>query len=217
MEGLVLEKRGIIWTALLLIIIGILVIPASREVFESLTESYPYIMGFIKFTILATMGEILSLRIKNRRWKRPTGVVYRAIIWGFLGIWITMVFSLFNSGVASLQTSGMLPGEAGGLSLAFQTSLFMNIIFAPTMMGFHRITDTYVDKYARGKRNIKLNGVVKDIDWEGFVTFVLLKTIPFFWIPAHTIVFLMPDVYRIIAAAFLSIALGGILAFAAAK
>ena len=217
MEGLVLEKRGIIWTALLLIIIGILVIPASREVFESLTESYPYIMGFIKFAILATMGEILSLRIKNRRWKRPTGVVYRAIIWGFLGIWITMVFSLFNSGVASLQAGGMLPGEAGGLSLAFQTSLFMNIIFAPTMMGFHRITDTYVDKYARGKRNIKLNGVVRDIDWEGFITFVLLKTIPFFWIPAHTIVFLMPDVYRIIAAAFLSIALGGILAFAAAK
>ena len=212
-----MEKRGIIWTALLLIIIGILVIPASREVFESLTESYPYIMGFIKFAILATMGEILSLRIKNRKWKRPTGVVYRAIIWGFLGIWITMVFSLFNSGVASLQAGGMLPGEAGGLSLAFQTSLFMNIIFAPTMMGFHRITDTYVDKYARGKRNIKLNGVVRDIDWEGFITFVLLKTIPFFWIPAHTIVFLMPDVYRIIAAAFLSIALGGILAFAAAK
>ena len=217
MEGLVLEKRGIIWTALLLIIIGILVIPASRGVFESLTESYPYVMGFIKFAILATMGEILSLRIKNRRWKRPTGVVYRAIIWGFLGIWITMVFSLFNSGVASLQAGGMLPGEAGGLSLAFQTSLFMNIIFAPTMMGFHRITDTYVDKYARGIRNIKLNGVVRDIDWEGFITFVLLKTIPFFWIPAHTIVFLMPDVYRIIAAAFLSIALGGILAFAAAK
>ena len=212
-----MEKRGIIWTALLLIIIGILVIPASRGVFESLTESYPYVMGFIKFAILATMGEILSLRIKNRRWKRPTGVVYRAIIWGFLGIWITMVFSLFNSGVASLQAGGMLPGEASGLSLAFQTSLFMNIIFAPTMMGFHRITDTYVDKYARGKRNIKLNGVVRDIDWEGFVSFVLLKTIPFFWIPAHTIVFLMPDVYRIIAAAFLSIALGGILAFAAAK
>ena len=212
-----MQKRGIIWTGLLFIIIAILVIPASREVFESLTDSYPYIMGFIKFTILATMGEILSLRIKNRQWKRPTGVVYRALIWGFLGIWITMVFSLFNSGVASLQTSGMLPGDPNGLSLAFQTSLFMNMIFAPTMMGFHRITDTYVDKYARGKRNIKLNGVVRDIDWEGFVTFVLLKTIPLFWIPAHTIVFLMPDVYRIIAAAFLSIALGGILAFAAAK
>ena len=212
-----MQKRGIIWTALLIVIIGILVVPASREVFESLTASYPYIMGFIKFTILATMGEILSLRIKNRRWKRPTGVVYRAIIWGFLGIWITMVFSLFNSGVASLQTNGMLPGDPGGLSLAFQTSLFMNIIFAPTMMGFHRITDTYVDKYANGIKNIKPGEVIRDIDWEGFVTFVLLKTIPFFWIPAHTIVFMMPDVYRIIAAAFLSMALGGILAFAAAK
>ena len=212
-----MQKRGIIWTLLLIIIIGILIIPASRAVFERLTESFPYIMGFIKFTILATMGEILSLRIKNKRWKRPTGVIYRALIWGFLGIWITMVFSLFNSGVASLQTSGMLPGDASGLSLAFQTSLFMNLIFAPTMMGFHRITDTYIDKYSKGRRNIKLTSVINDINWESFISFVLLKTIPFFWIPAHTIVFMMPDVYRIISAAFLSMALGGILAFAAAK
>ena len=212
-----MQKRGIIWTGLLFFIIAILVIPASRAVFESLTASYPYIMGFIKFTILATMGEILSLRIKNRKWKRPTGVVYRALIWGFLGIWITMVFGLFNSGVASLQASGMLPGDASGLSLAFQTSLFMNIIFAPTMMGFHRITDTYVDKYSKGRRNIQLSNVINEIDWDSFISFVLLKTIPLFWIPAHTIVFLMPDVYRIIAAAFLSMALGGILAFAAAK
>lgn len=212
-----MQKRGIIWTLLLFIIIGILIIPASRTVFERLTASFPYIMGFIKFAVLATMGEILSLRIKNRKWKRPTGVIYRALIWGFLGVWITMVFGLFNSGVASLQTSGMLPGEPGGLSLAFQTSLFMNLIFAPTMMGFHRITDTYIDKFSKGRKNIKLNGVIRDIDWESFISFVLLKTIPFFWIPAHTIVFMMPDLYRIIAAAFLSMALGGILAFAAAE
>jgi len=48
----------------------------------------------------------------------------------------------------------------------------------------------------------------------GFCDFVLLKTIPLFWIPAHTAVFLLPAEFRVVAAAFLSVALGGILAFA---
>jgi uncharacterized membrane protein YraQ (UPF0718 family) len=38
-----------------------------------------------------------------------------------------------------------------------------------------------------------------------------------FWIPVHTLVFLLPAVYRVIAAALLSIALGVILAFANTK
>jgi hypothetical protein len=41
-----------------------------------------------------------------------------------------------------------------------------------------------------------------------------MKTIPLFWIPAHTITFSLPPEYRVLMASFLSIALGGILAFA---
>jgi hypothetical protein len=59
--------------------------------------------------------------------------------------------------------------------------------------------------------------VTSRIDWNGFVSFVVVKTIPFFWIPAHTITFLLPPEFRIIAAAFLSIALGIILSFAKKK
>lgn len=62
--------------------------------------------------------------------------------------------------------------------------------------------------------HVKLSEVVKTIDWYGFIRFVVLKTIPFFWIPAHTVTFLLPAEYRVLAAAFLSIALGGILASA---
>ena len=40
------------------------------------------------------------------------------------------------------------------------------------------------------------------------------KTIPCFWIPAHTITFLLPENYRILSAGFLSIALGLILTLA---
>jgi len=62
-----------------------------------------------------------------------------------------------------------------------------------------------------------LSDVVKRIDWDGFISFVLVKTIPIFWIPAHTITFLLPSEYRVLWAAFLSIALGAILAFAKKK
>lgn len=41
-----------------------------------------------------------------------------------------------------------------------------------------------------------------------------LKTCPYFWIPAHTIVFLLPNQYRVLVSAFLSIALGLLLAIA---
>jgi hypothetical protein len=47
--------------------------------------------------------------------------------------------------------------------------------------------------------------------------FVLKKTIPFFWIPAHTITFLMPADFRVLFAALLGIVLGVILAVANMK
>ncbi len=93
-------------------------------------------------------------------------------------------------------------------------------LFAPTFMAAHRITDTLIDlgngKMA-GISKISLAEIVKKIDWYSFVAFVVRKTIPFFWIPAHTVTFLLPPEYRVLAAAFLSLALGGILAFAKRK
>jgi hypothetical protein len=44
--------------------------------------------------------------------------------------------------------------------------------------------------------------------------FVFKKTIPFFWIPAHTITFLLPPDVQVLFAALLGIALGTILAVA---
>jgi len=43
---------------------------------------------------------------------------------------------------------------------------------------------------------------------------VFKKTIPLFWIPAHTITFLLNPDYQVLFAAFLSIVLGAILAVA---
>ncbi|KGB23060.1 hypothetical protein AtDm6_1929 [Acetobacter tropicalis] len=36
----------------------------------------------------------------------------------------------------------------------------------------------------------------------------------FFWTPAHTITFLLPNIWRVVFAAYLSVALGAILSFA---
>ncbi len=212
-----MKKGDIIWSIFLAIIVLFLLVPGTREIFKDLTASYPYLMGFIKFSILATMGELLSIRIVNKKWKRPTGLFYRVVIWGFLGVVIVLVFDLFNSGVAAAQSKNLLPGESSKFMLAFLTSALMNMIFAPTMMAFHRISDTYIEKKHNINRKINLEKVVSSINWGDFVSFVILKTIPFFWIPAHTIVFLLPDVYRIITAAFLSMALGAILAFATTR
>lgn len=214
----VLKKGDLIWSAILIFIISFLVLSNFRELFKEMTRAYPYIMGFIKFAILATMGELLVLRLVNGRWKIVNGIFYKVIIWGFLGIGITLIFELFNSGVAVAEKKGMLPGNADGFTLAFLTSLLMNITFAPTMMAFHRITNTYIDLiYQKKNDQLNIRYVVNSIDWGEFVSFVVLKTIPLFWIPVHTIVFLLPNVYRVISAAFLSMALGVLLTFAGKK
>ena len=87
-------------------------------------------------------------------------------------------------------------------------------------MAFHRITDTYIE-LGHGNFNeikkVKLKEVVNNIDWYGYLSFVVLKTIPIFWIPAHTITFLLPSQYRVLVAAILSMVLGAILALSKPK
>jgi len=189
--------------------------PFTRDTFIKLTTENPYMGGFVKFFILATMGELLAIRISTGSWKVPTGVIYRAVIWGFLGMAITLFFAIFQNGVQAVMSKGMLPGKDSKLAFAFFTSAATNMTFGPVMMALHRVTDTYIDiKYESPGKKIDLNSVINRIDWNGFISFVVLKTIPIFWIPAHTITFSLPSEYRIMAAALLSIALGVILAFA---
>ncbi|MFZ5351533.1 MAG: hypothetical protein ACOZCL_02280 [Bacillota bacterium] len=219
-----MKKFDFLWITVLLVIAAILIVDSTRAAFLAATKAHPYLMGFIKVAILATMGELLALRIVSGEWKKPAGLVYRIIIWGFLGVTFVLVFVIFNGGTAASISSGLLPAienETGAMVLlAFFTSAFMNLIFAPTFMAFHRITDTYIDM-GNGKMSeimkIKLKDVVSRIDWNGFISFVVCRTIPIFWIPAHTITFILPSEYRVLMASFLSIAMGGILAFAKRK
>jgi hypothetical protein len=59
-----------------------------------------------------------------------------------------------------------------------------------------------------------LEDMVNSVDWYTLVSFSWLKTCLLIWIPLHTAVFLLPDAYRVLASAFLSILLGVIIALA---
>lgn len=213
-----MKKGDFLWGLLLLLWIVVLVVPTLREGFIAITEAYPYPGGFIKFAILATMGDLLGARVLKGEWIIPKGIIYRFLIWGIIGLMVTLVFTVYMGGAAAAQAAGKLPFEGSKLGVAFLGSTIMNLTFGPMMMAFHRFTDLYIDaKYEKKGRRVTINELVGKNDWYSLVGFSWLKTCPFFWIPAHTIVFLLPEEYRVIASAFLSIALGLLMAISKKK
>ena len=215
-----MKLKDFLWALVLVLLGAFLAIPQTREIFESLTLEHPYLMGFIKVSILATMGELLASRITKGEFIKPIGVFWKFIVWGFFGIAFAVVFKIFGAGTVAAADKGLLPiwenATVNKVSIAFLTSFFMNTAFAPTFMAFHRIMDTFIE-LGEGKLHkilkVSLVDVCKEVDWHGYISFVVVKTIPFFWIPAHTITFMLPEQYRVLMAAVLSIALGAILAY----
>lgn len=212
-----LKKGDFIWISVLAAIVAFLIVPDTHEIFIIQTKAHPYIIGFIKFFILASMGDLLGIRISKGRWEKPTGFIYRSIIWGFIGMAITLVFVINDVGITRALEVGLLPGNGNKLAFAFFVSLITNLTFGPAMMAFHRFTDTYIDLTYSKRKRPQISEVIDNMNFNNFIFFVIGKTIPFFWIPAHTITFLLPPVYRVLMAAFLGIALGCILSFSKRK
>lgn len=199
---------------------AVLIIPQSREVFEDLSANHPYIMGFIKFALLATAGELISIKMASGKFGKPVYLIARIVIWGLIGIWITYMMKIFFLGSGTMMSVGLLPGgklAADGiwykLIRAFATAATMNLTFGPTFMAVHKCSDTYLALRAENGKGVKLSQVVDTVDWKRFVSFTLFKTVPLFWIPAHTLTFLLPSEYQVMLAALLSVALGIILNF----
>lgn len=199
--------------------------------YSQFNKEHGFIMSFIKFAILATVGEVIGLRIKTGNYNAPGfGILPRAIIWGILGITIKLAFIIFTSGTLDfLSFMGMenvkevYTGEftTGKLLIAFCISVFMNTIYAPVMMTTHKVTDTHIlntGGTVRGLfKRIPVASILKNLNWDVQWNFVFKRTIPYFWYPAHTITFLLPMEYQVLFAALLSIALGLILAIASLK
>jgi len=203
----------VLWVSTLSIITALLALPLTHQIFIRWTSSHPYWMGFFKFALLATMGELLALRIAHRGWKRPVGMIWKIIVWGILGALITFMFSFYSAGVSAIIAGGTTLPNNSFLSIlitAFLTSVLMNLTFGIVFMAGHRMSDTYIEMRFNHKKP-SLKELIQAVDWEGFMAFVVFKTIPLFWIPAHTLTFLLPESYRVVAAAYLSIILGVIL------
>ncbi len=205
----------ILWVLSLLIITALLVLPQTHEVFIQLTFSYPYLLGFIKFAVLATMGELLALRLANGAWIRPDGMIFKIVVWGLIGVLITYMFSFYSKGVsAMMEQENMSPGNSplSTVYTALLTSVIMNLTFGIVFMAMHRMSDTYIEMRFNHKKP-SLKELIQTIHWDAFISFVVFKTIPLFWIPAHTITFTLPSYYRVVVAAYLSIILGVILVY----
>lgn len=205
-------------------------IPQTRcaEGFNWATAHHPYIMAFFKFAILATLGEMLALRIREGVYNKPGfGVVPRMMVWGFLGMCIAMAMVIFKVGVpAFLGSLGWSEASVlfaaaefswGKLGVAFAVSVLMNSIFAPVMMTFHKCTDIHIldnGGTVRGLlRPMKMREIfAHKVNWDMQWDFVIKRTIPLFWFPAHTITFILPANLQVLFAALLGVALGLILA-----
>jgi hypothetical protein len=200
-------KNDKIKTIVVILITGLLIFAVTRDFFLSFADQYKYLGGFVKFMFLASLGDVIGKRIKTKEWSLPTGFIYKALIWGVIGILVVMMFGLFDQGVWFLQDNDLLPNTDIVIVHAILVSTIMNITFGPMMMAFHRVTDTFIDLRCSGEK-VSLKDSIYTVDWNNFISFVVLKTIPFFWIPAHTITFILPSEYRVIFAALLGIVLG---------
>ena len=202
------------------VLAAVLIIPASREVFEKLSADHPYVMGFIKFALLATSGELIAIRMSSGKFAKPAYLIARIVIWGVIGVWITYMMKIFFLGSGAMMAAGLLPGgtlaaDSFGYKLirAFATAATMNLTFGPTFMAVHKCSDTYLALREKNGKGVKLSEVIDAVDWKRFVSFTIFKTVPIFWIPAHTLTFLLPSEYQVMLAALLSVALGIILNF----
>ena len=226
-------KKNDLWFAglVLIIFLPFFISQPLYEAYNRFNGGHPFILGFLKFAILATMGEALGLRLREGVYNKPGfGLLPRAIVWGFLGITIVAAFKIFSAGApALLKTLGIqgaaesLSGPMGGLRLltAFTISLTLNTIYAPVMMTLHKITDTHIVNNGGTLsglfRPLKMGDIMAGLNWRGQWDFIFKKTIPFFWIPAHTITFLLPVQFQVLFAALLGVALGVILAIGVLK
>lgn len=226
-----MKKIDFIFIGLVVLIIGPFFIFDSFGVwFITSTANHPYLMAFVKFAVLATIGEVLGLRIKKGVYnEKGFGVLPRMVVWGILGIGITCAMKMFFAGAPVLLESFGIKGVVAALNNsaftwkkllgAFGVSVAMNCIFAPIFMTIHKITDTHIlSKNGSVKALISpiaMGEIIANLNWRVQWGFVFKKTISFFWIPAHTITFLLPAQYRVLFAALLGVALGVFLSIAA--
>ena len=160
----------------------------------------PLFSAAIQFAILGTLGELLPHWLGAKKLSLPCTVVQllgKVLSWALLGLIIKYGFTGMKGFTRSLIDASLLPsGLASGLGWAFTLSVLTNLFFGPQMMFLHRLED---------------NLILRQRGFDGLTT--AWWTLLWFWIPAHTITFILPKEYQIGLAALWSVVLGVIMGF----
>jgi hypothetical protein len=163
-----------------------------------LVTAHPILTAIVQFAVLGTLGDAVSHWIVKRKIFSPYDVktlVLKITEWSILAVMIKYAFIGFHGFVETLIENSYLPPlDSLGKSFAISTS--MNLQFGPFLVIMHRLMDNLI----AGKQN--WNNLDK-----GFYSLL------WFWIPAHTITFILPKEFQIGLAALWSLALGIILGF----
>jgi len=164
-------------------------------------KANPLTSAAVQFGVLGTVGEILAASLRARRAAAPCSagqLAAKAAAWALLGVVIKAGFTGMKGFTQALIDHRLLPDVfQSGVGWAFAMSTFTNVLFGPQMMAFHRLEDNLILR-RRGFAGIERA-------W---------GTLVWFWIPAHTVTFLLPADYQIGLAACWSVVLGVILGLA---
>lgn len=160
--------------------------------------SLPLISAMIQFALLGTFGDIVSHWIVKRKIFSPYNfqtIILKMVEWSILAVLIKYAFIGFHGFIDILIQQNYLP-QLEGIGKSFAISTSMNLQFGPFLVIIHRVLDNIIAKQSNWKN---INKGLYSLLW--------------FWIPAHTVTFILPKEFQIGLAALWSLALGIILGF----
>lgn len=175
-----------------------------KEIFDWYVRTvgeYPFQAAFIQFAVLGMAGDGIASAVTGKRISYTIfQFLKKSLGWGILGVIIKIGFAGMQG--FTLYVYEILGISSGSVLLfAFLKSTLTNVLFGPQMMLFHRWED---------------NLLLGTKGYRGMDT--AIKTLIWFWIPAHTLTFSIQnhDVQVGLAAAW-SLVLGLILGIARRK
>ncbi len=166
--------------------------------------AHPFLSAALQFGLLGTLGELGAAGLKARRLTlpcTPLQLFLKMAAWALLGLVIKAGFVGMKGFTRALLDHAILPAVcASGLGWALALSTLTNLFFGPQMMLFHRLEDNLI----LGRRGF--DGLMPAI-----------RTLAWFWIPAHTLTFSLPAEFQVGLAALWSLVLGLILGLASRR
>ncbi|MGE5707907.1 MAG: hypothetical protein ACM3YO_06215 [Bacteroidota bacterium] len=176
-----------------------------------LLKAHPLGMAALQFMLLGTLGDWLAAKLRGGRMGGMEGLC-KLPTWAILGITVKYAFLGGTGATGSLLEHGFLPG-LGAFGFAFYKSLIVNTFYGPFMMIGHRLSDDYL-----ARQGFRPGPILRDLPkarlWPGLASIHWdsmrrsLSMIPIFWVPAHTLTFLLPEYLQVTMAAVWAIALG---------